>query len=92
MSMLPVDRVGEAETVPLAPGFYRMSESPKSSSQPKRSIERIVNKADGFEAADQWDREQHRSLSPQERMQAARTLKMRAFPADAPDVRECHGR
>jgi hypothetical protein len=54
-----------------------------------RSIARIVHKARDFEAAAQWDREQHLSLSPQERLRAARLLKDRAFPPDSPDVRSC---
>lgn len=76
----------------MGSGFLPVSNAHKSPSPPNRSIERVVNKAESFEAADRWDREQHLSLSPQERMSAARILKMRAFPADAPDVRKCHGR
>lgn len=55
-----------------------------------RSMERTVHKAHDFEAATEWDVRQHLRLSPQERLRAARTLKERAFPPDAPDVRECH--
>lgn len=50
---------------------------------------RVVHKATDFEDAARWDREQHWKMSPQERQRAARTLKRRAFPADAPDVRVC---
>jgi hypothetical protein len=52
-------------------------------------MERTVHKAHDFEAAAQWDVRQQISLSPQERLRAARTLKERAFPVDAPDVRAC---
>lgn len=62
---------------------------PEAQTTPPRAIERIVHKAQDFEAAALWDRQQHLSLSPQERMRAARVLKDRAFPADAPDVRAC---
>ena len=48
--------------------------------------------ADNFEDAAAWDRAQHRRLSPQERQCAARVLKARAFPPDAPDVRACRER
>lgn len=53
-------------------------------------MERVVHKAHDYEEAAEWDRHQHLSLSPQERLRIARILKDRAFPADAPDVRECH--
>ena len=53
-------------------------------------MEPIVNKTNNFADAAEWDLEQHLSMSPQERMKAARALKARAYPADAKDVRECH--
>lgn len=59
------------------------------SSKPARAIARIVHKAIGFDAAARWDHEQHLQMSPQERQRAARVLKDRAYPANAPDVREC---
>ena len=55
-----------------------------------RATERTVHKSHDFEGATEWDVHQHLNMSPQERLRAARTLKERAFPADAPDVRECH--
>ncbi len=61
-------------------------------SQPKRTIERIVHVAHSFEEADAWDREQQARMTPQERQAAARELKRRVYPDDAPDVRACHGR
>jgi len=54
-----------------------------------RLPERVVNKANSFDAAAQWDREQHVGMTPQERMRAARVLKMRAFPEGSPDIRAC---
>ena len=53
-------------------------------------MERTVHKSHDVEAATEWDVHQHLSLSPQERLCAARTLKERVFSSDAPDVRECH--
>ena len=52
--------------------------------------ERIVHKATSHEAADAWDVEQHAAMTPDERRAAARVLKWRVFPPDAPDVRACH--
>lgn len=57
---------------------------------PRTPRERVVHVARDFDAAAAWDRRQNRELSPQERQRAARTLKERAFPPDAPDVRACH--
>jgi hypothetical protein len=59
------------------------------SSRPVRKLERIVHKATSFEDAAEWDIRQHLSLSPQERMRAAKVLKDRSFPKNAPDVRAC---
>jgi hypothetical protein len=53
-------------------------------------MERTVHKSHDFTAATRWDVHQHLKLSPEERLRAARTLKERAFPSDAPDVRECY--
>jgi len=53
-------------------------------------MERIVHKSRGFADADKWDVEQQISMTPQERMLAARELKFRIYPEDAPDVRQCH--
>ena len=53
-------------------------------------MERVVHKSRSHEEAQRWDVHQHVSMSPQERMKAARILKDRAFPQDAKDVRECH--
>lgn len=53
-------------------------------------MERIVHKSRDFADADQWDAQQQLSMTPQERMRAARELKFRIYPKDAPDVRQCH--
>lgn len=52
-------------------------------------MDRTAHKSHDFKAATEWDIHQHLSLSPQERLRAARTLKERAFSPDAPNVREC---
>ncbi len=53
-------------------------------------MERIVHKASSHEEARLWDIEQHVSMSPEQRLRAARELKDRAFPSDAKDVRAWH--
>lgn len=53
-------------------------------------MERVVNISKTFADADAWDIRQHRSMSPQERMLAARALKDKLYGKDAKDVRECH--
>jgi hypothetical protein len=53
------------------------------------NMERMVKKSRGFLEAEAWDKQQYRSMSPVERMRAARALKNRLFPGKNPDVREC---
>jgi len=53
-------------------------------------MNRSVHKARSHEEARRWDVEQHRRMTPEERLRAARTLKDRAYPSDAKDVREWH--
>jgi hypothetical protein len=53
-------------------------------------MERIVNKARGFAAADEWDIRQQVALTPQQRQRAARELKRRVHGPISPDVRACH--
>jgi hypothetical protein len=50
----------------------------------------VVHRAANHAEALAWDIEQHVSMSPEERQAVARTLKRRAFAADAKDVRACH--
>ena len=54
------------------------------------ALERIVHKAKDFESAAEWDLQQQLRMTPQERMNVARTLKERVYPPDAMDVRACH--
>ena len=56
----------------------------------RRAIERVVHISQGHEDAHRWDVEQQTSMTPQERLLAARELRERAFPRDAKDVRACH--
>ncbi|MBI4575407.1 MAG: hypothetical protein HY722_03990 [Planctomycetes bacterium] len=51
-------------------------------------MERVVHRAKGFQAAARWDLEQHLSMTAEERLQAARELRLRAFGPDSRDVRE----
>ncbi|HEX5050834.1 MAG TPA: hypothetical protein VFZ65_03600 [Planctomycetota bacterium] len=51
-------------------------------------MEREANKAHSFAEAERWDREQMWAMTPEERLEAARVLRERAYGQDAPDVRE----
>lgn len=53
-------------------------------------MERVVNKASSHEEARRWDIQQQLSMTPEQRLRAARELKDRAFPPEAKDVRACH--
>ena len=53
-------------------------------------MERVANKARSFREADEQEIQQHLSMTPQERMRAAKLLKERMFPGKNPDVREWH--
>ena len=53
-------------------------------------MERVVHIAKGFKEADEWDIQQQVSMPPQPRLEAAKVLRARAYPADAKDVRACH--
>ena len=51
-------------------------------------MERIAHVSRSFAEAEIWDRDQMWSLTPDERLAIARTLRERVFGSDAPDVRE----
>ena len=53
-------------------------------------MDRVMRKSMSHEEAARWDIEQQVSMTPEERLRAARALKDRAFPVDAKDVRACH--
>ena len=53
-------------------------------------MERVVHKSSSHEEARLWDIEQNVSMTPEQRLRAARELKDRAFPSEAKDVRACH--
>ena len=53
-------------------------------------MDRVVNKPRDHDEARAWDIQQNASMTPEQRLRAARTLKDRAFPSDAKDVRDCH--
>lgn len=53
-------------------------------------MEKVGKRSRSFEEAEEWDIEQQVSMTPQERMKAAKAIKDRLFPPPQPDVRECH--
>jgi len=53
-------------------------------------MERVIHKARSHREAEEWDRRQQVSMTPQERIRAARVLRDRVYPPPNKDVRECH--
>ncbi len=53
-------------------------------------MERIFNKAESFEKAEEWDIVQQVAMTPQERMESARKLKIRVYGEATKDVRQWH--
>jgi len=53
-------------------------------------MDRIVNKARGFKAAQRWDIEQQTRMTPRERWSVARQLRQRTYGHKTKDVRACH--
>lgn len=59
----------------------------RSSSDTPLRRERIIHVASDHQEAAAWDCEQHARMTPAERHEAARMLRARVYPANAPDVR-----
>jgi hypothetical protein len=53
-------------------------------------MERVVHISKSFEEADEWDIQQQLAMTPEQRLQAAKELRDRFYPADAKDIRACH--
>ncbi len=53
-------------------------------------MDRVVHKAQSFGEAESWDIQQQVSMTPNERIQAAKVLKARVYGERTRDVRECH--
>lgn len=53
-------------------------------------VERVVHIAKNHEEAMDWDIRQALNMTPEERQEVARVLKVRAYGSDAADVREWH--
>jgi hypothetical protein len=51
-------------------------------------MERVANKARGFEAAREWELAQDRAMTPDERRRVAKALRDRVYGTDCPDVRD----
>jgi hypothetical protein len=51
-------------------------------------VERIAHKARGFAAAHEWELEQERALTPDERRRIAKALRDRVYGINCPDVRD----
>ncbi len=55
-----------------------------------REMKRVVNIANGFKEAEEWDIKQQISMTPDERFTAANKLKELVYGKNVPDVREWH--
>jgi hypothetical protein len=51
-------------------------------------MERIANKAHGFDDAKRWDIAQSAAMTPDERRRVAKALRDRYFGTSCPDVRD----
>ncbi len=51
-------------------------------------MQRIGHKARGFDEAHQWELEQYRHMSPDERRRVAKQLRDRVWGTNCPDVRD----
>jgi hypothetical protein len=51
-------------------------------------VERVANKAHGFEEALQWELAQYAEMTPDERRRVAKALRDRYFGTERPDVRD----
>ena len=51
-------------------------------------VDRVANKARGFDAAYAWEIEQYAAMTPDERREVARKLRERVYGLDCPDVRD----
>jgi hypothetical protein len=51
-------------------------------------MERVVRKSRSFREADRWDVQQQTSMTPEQRQEIARDLRVRYYGRDVPDVRE----
>ena len=55
---------------------------------PARMAKHIIKLSRSFEEADEWDIQQNLSMTPAERLDAARELQIQVFGETTPDVRE----
>jgi hypothetical protein len=53
-------------------------------------MERVVHIAKNFKEADEWDIQQQVSMTPEQRLRAAKELRDRVYPPNAKDIRACH--
>lgn len=57
-----------------------------------KSMERIVHISQNFAEADEWDIQQSLSMTPEERLIAARQLALRVYGEAQPDIRAYHNK
>jgi len=54
------------------------------------SMIRVGKKSRSFQEAEQWNLQQYREMSPNERIAVVRALQRKVFGPNTPDVRACH--
>ena len=64
----------------ILPKSHSIILSSKAQTAYSEPVERVVHKSQSFEEADAWDASQHRAMSPDERMRAARQIRDRVLP------------
>lgn len=55
-------------------------------------MKRLVKKSLTFKEAEEWDILQHIRMTPEERQEAAATIRKRAYGKDVPDIRKAEPR
>jgi len=60
---------------------------PKNNYLKGNILKQIVNIANGFKEAEDWDIKQHIDMTPEERQRIAKILRERVYGKDNPDVR-----
>jgi hypothetical protein len=53
-------------------------------------VDRIAKKSRSFREAEEWNIQQYREMTPNERIAASRILQRKVYGPNPPDVREWH--
>ena len=64
--------------------------SERTGTPAQSSMKRVYHKSTDFRESEEWNIQQHLSMTPEERQKAAAELRKRVYGEDVPDVREFH--